>query len=114
MPLELRVLAERQLGAGPHHRGFTVGGDLPRLHRRGTAAGRRDRPDLLGARQDRRPAGLCARAAAGPVATIAPRGAAAAGVPTAEHYMDLGSWFAGAPGRLVDLLEGFGKHYPGI
>ena len=37
----------------------------------------------------------------------------AAGVPTVEHYMDLGSWFAGTPGQLVDRLKGFEERSPG-
>jgi len=49
------------------------------------------------------------------VAAVARRGGwAAAGVPTVGHYMDLGSWFAGTPGQLVDLLKGFEEHYPGM
>jgi alkanesulfonate monooxygenase SsuD/methylene tetrahydromethanopterin reductase-like flavin-dependent oxidoreductase (luciferase family) len=38
----------------------------------------------------------------------------AAGVPTVEHYMKLGSWFAGTPGELVELLKGFEAKYPGM
>jgi alkanesulfonate monooxygenase SsuD/methylene tetrahydromethanopterin reductase-like flavin-dependent oxidoreductase (luciferase family) len=38
----------------------------------------------------------------------------AAGVPTVEHYMKLGSWFAGTPDQLVDLLKGFEERYPGM
>jgi alkanesulfonate monooxygenase SsuD/methylene tetrahydromethanopterin reductase-like flavin-dependent oxidoreductase (luciferase family) len=41
-------------------------------------------------------------------------GWAAAGVPTVEHYMDLGSWFAGTPAQLVEMLKGFEEHYPGM
>jgi alkanesulfonate monooxygenase SsuD/methylene tetrahydromethanopterin reductase-like flavin-dependent oxidoreductase (luciferase family) len=49
------------------------------------------------------------------VAAVARRGGwAAAGVPSVEHYMDLGSWFAGTPGQLVDLLKGFEERYPGM
>ncbi len=49
------------------------------------------------------------------VAAVARRGGwAAAGVPTVEHYMDLGSWFAGTPGQLVDLLKGCEERYPGM
>ena len=28
--------------------------------------------------------------------------------------MDLGSWFAGTPGQLVDLLKGIEERYPGM
>ena len=38
----------------------------------------------------------------------------AAGVPTVEHYMKLGSWFAGTPEQLVDMLKGFEERYPGM
>jgi alkanesulfonate monooxygenase SsuD/methylene tetrahydromethanopterin reductase-like flavin-dependent oxidoreductase (luciferase family) len=38
----------------------------------------------------------------------------AAGVPTVEHYMKLGSWFAGTPAELVELLKGFEERYPGM
>ena len=31
-----------------------------------------------------------------------------------EHYMDLGSWFAGTAGQLVDRLKGFEERYPGM
>src|SRR6202011_1955815 len=42
------------------------------------------------------------------------RGWAAAEVPTVEHFMELGSWFAGTPGQLVDPLKGFEERYPGV
>src|SRR5438132_7033065 len=49
------------------------------------------------------------------IAAVARRGGwAAAGVPAVEHYMELGSWFAGTPGQLVDRLKGFEEHYPGM
>ena len=49
------------------------------------------------------------------VAAVARRGGwAAAGVPSVEHYMALGSWFAGTPEQLVELLKGFEEHYPGM
>ena len=49
------------------------------------------------------------------IAAVARRGGwGAAGVPTVEHYMQLGSWFAGTPGQLVDLLKGFEERYPGM
>ncbi len=38
----------------------------------------------------------------------------AAGVPTVEHYMKLGSWFAGTPAELVELLKDFEERYPGM
>src|SRR6201984_1092380 len=49
------------------------------------------------------------------VSAVARRGGwAAAGVPTVEHYMDLGSWFAGTPAQLVEMLKGFEERYPGM
>ena len=49
------------------------------------------------------------------VAAVARGGGwAAAGVPTVEHYMDLGSWFAGTPAQLVEMLKGFEERYPGM
>jgi alkanesulfonate monooxygenase SsuD/methylene tetrahydromethanopterin reductase-like flavin-dependent oxidoreductase (luciferase family) len=38
----------------------------------------------------------------------------AAGVPNVEHYMKLGSWFAGTPAELIELLKGFEEKYPGM
>ena len=38
----------------------------------------------------------------------------AAGVPTVEHYMKLGSWFAGTPDDLVAHLKSFEERYPGM
>ena len=38
----------------------------------------------------------------------------AAGVPTVEHFMELGSWFAGTPQQLVELVKGFEEKYPGM
>jgi alkanesulfonate monooxygenase SsuD/methylene tetrahydromethanopterin reductase-like flavin-dependent oxidoreductase (luciferase family) len=37
-----------------------------------------------------------------------------AGVPTVEHFMKLGSWFAGTPAELIELLKGFEERYPGM
>jgi alkanesulfonate monooxygenase SsuD/methylene tetrahydromethanopterin reductase-like flavin-dependent oxidoreductase (luciferase family) len=37
-----------------------------------------------------------------------------AGVPTVEHFMKLGSWFAGTPQQLVELVKGFEEKYPGM
>src|SRR6201994_4727096 len=49
------------------------------------------------------------------VSAVARRGGwAAAGVPTVEHYVDLGSWFAGPPAQLVEMLKGFEERYPGM
>jgi hypothetical protein len=49
------------------------------------------------------------------IAAVARRGGwDAAGVPTVEHYMKLGSWFAGTPAELVELLKGFEEKYPGM
>ena len=49
------------------------------------------------------------------IAAVARRGGwSAAGVPTVEHYMALGSWFAGTPAELVELLKGFEERYPGM
>jgi alkanesulfonate monooxygenase SsuD/methylene tetrahydromethanopterin reductase-like flavin-dependent oxidoreductase (luciferase family) len=38
----------------------------------------------------------------------------AAGVPTVEHFMKLGSWFAGTPQQLVEMLKGLEERYPGM
>ena len=38
----------------------------------------------------------------------------AAGVPTLEHYLKLGSWFAGTPDDLVAHLKSFEERYPGM
>ena len=38
----------------------------------------------------------------------------AAGVPTLEHYLELGSWFAGTPDDLVAHLKSFEERYPGM
>src|SRR6516225_9361502 len=49
------------------------------------------------------------------IAAVARRGGwAAASVPTVEHYMKLGAWFAGTPAELVELLKGFEERYPGM
>src|ERR687887_286472 len=49
------------------------------------------------------------------IAAVARReGWESAGVPTVEHYMALGSWFAGTPAELVELLKGFEERYPGM
>lgn len=46
---------------------------------------------------------------------VARRGGwAAAGVPTVEHYMKLGAWFAGTPAQLVEHLQGMQARFPGL
>ena len=49
------------------------------------------------------------------VAAIARRGGwYEAGVPTLEHYMDMGAWFAGTPDELVAYLRQLEDRYPGM
>jgi alkanesulfonate monooxygenase SsuD/methylene tetrahydromethanopterin reductase-like flavin-dependent oxidoreductase (luciferase family) len=49
------------------------------------------------------------------VAAIARRGGwAEAGVPTVEHYMKMGAWFAGTPEELVAYLKELEARYPGM
>jgi alkanesulfonate monooxygenase SsuD/methylene tetrahydromethanopterin reductase-like flavin-dependent oxidoreductase (luciferase family) len=51
----------------------------------------------------------------GQAAAVARRGGwAAAGVPTVEHYMKLGAWFAGTPAQLVEHLQGMQARFPGL
>jgi alkanesulfonate monooxygenase SsuD/methylene tetrahydromethanopterin reductase-like flavin-dependent oxidoreductase (luciferase family) len=38
----------------------------------------------------------------------------AAGVPKVEHFMQLGSWFAGTPDDLVVFIKGIEEKYPGM
>jgi alkanesulfonate monooxygenase SsuD/methylene tetrahydromethanopterin reductase-like flavin-dependent oxidoreductase (luciferase family) len=38
----------------------------------------------------------------------------AAGVPPVEHFLELGSWFAGTPDDLVAMIKGFEEKYPGM
>jgi alkanesulfonate monooxygenase SsuD/methylene tetrahydromethanopterin reductase-like flavin-dependent oxidoreductase (luciferase family) len=38
----------------------------------------------------------------------------AAGVPGLDHYMKLGSWFAGTPQQLIEHLEKLEERYPGM
>jgi hypothetical protein len=38
----------------------------------------------------------------------------AKGVPNAEHFVGLGSWFAGTPDDLVAFLKGVEEKYPGM
>jgi alkanesulfonate monooxygenase SsuD/methylene tetrahydromethanopterin reductase-like flavin-dependent oxidoreductase (luciferase family) len=49
------------------------------------------------------------------IAAVARRGGwEAAGVPSVEHYMKLGAWFAGTAEELVALLKSFEERYPGL
>ena len=49
------------------------------------------------------------------VAAVAKRGGwDAAGVPKVEHFMGLGSWFAGTPDDLVAFFKGIEEKYPGM
>ncbi len=49
------------------------------------------------------------------IAAVAQRGGwDAAGVPKVEHFMGLGSWFAGTPDELVVFLKGIEEKYPGM
>ena len=49
------------------------------------------------------------------IAAVARRGGwEAAGVPKVEHFMGLGSWFAGTPDDLVAFLKGIEEKYPGM
>ena len=49
------------------------------------------------------------------IAAIGRRGGwAEAGVPTVEHYMKMGAWFAGTPEQLVAYLKELEARYPGM
>ena len=49
------------------------------------------------------------------VAAAAKRGGwAEAGVPTLDHYMRLGSWFAGTPQQLIEHLNALEARFPGM
>jgi alkanesulfonate monooxygenase SsuD/methylene tetrahydromethanopterin reductase-like flavin-dependent oxidoreductase (luciferase family) len=49
------------------------------------------------------------------VAAAARRGGwNAAGVPTVEHYMKLGAWFAGTPQQLVEHIKSLEARFPGM
>jgi alkanesulfonate monooxygenase SsuD/methylene tetrahydromethanopterin reductase-like flavin-dependent oxidoreductase (luciferase family) len=49
------------------------------------------------------------------VAAVAKRGNwSAAGVPTVEHYMKTGAWFAGTAQELIDHLKTIERRYPGM
>ena len=71
---------------------------------------------LRGAREDVRAAGLRAGHHAGRRSRLPPRrgGWDEAGVPTLEHYMKLGSWFAGTPEQLIEHLKKLEERYPGM
>ena len=61
------------------------------------------------------PLGFVPGLTADQIAAVGRRGGwNAAGVPTVEHYMQLGSWFAGTAGQLVDMLKSFEERYPGM
>ena len=47
-------------------------------------------------------------------ATQARGGWTKAGVPTLEHFMKLGSWFAGTPAELVEHLKKLEARFPGL
>jgi hypothetical protein len=47
-------------------------------------------------------------------ATQSRGGWAKAGVPTLEHFMKLGAWFAGTPGDLVEHLKKLEARFPGL
>lgn len=49
------------------------------------------------------------------VEAVAGRGGwEAAGVPSLEHYMKLGSWFAGTSAELIEHLKGMESRFPGL
>jgi alkanesulfonate monooxygenase SsuD/methylene tetrahydromethanopterin reductase-like flavin-dependent oxidoreductase (luciferase family) len=49
------------------------------------------------------------------VAAVGRRGGwAQAGVPTVEHYMRLGAWFAGTPAQLIAHLQAMQERFPGL
>jgi alkanesulfonate monooxygenase SsuD/methylene tetrahydromethanopterin reductase-like flavin-dependent oxidoreductase (luciferase family) len=49
------------------------------------------------------------------VAAVARRGGwSGAGVPTVEHYMKLGAWFAGTPQQLVEHIKSLEARFPGM
>ena len=49
------------------------------------------------------------------VAAVAQRGNwAKADVPTIDHYMKLGAWFAGTPQQLVERIQELNARYPGM
>jgi alkanesulfonate monooxygenase SsuD/methylene tetrahydromethanopterin reductase-like flavin-dependent oxidoreductase (luciferase family) len=61
------------------------------------------------------PLGFVPGATPAQVAAIAKRGGwDAAGVPSVEHYVNLGSWFAGTPQDLVARLKKIEEDYPGM
>src|SRR5579872_4417452 len=61
------------------------------------------------------PLGFVPGATPAQVAAISKRGGwDAAGVPPVEHYVNLGSWFAGTPQDLVERLKKIEEDYPGM
>jgi hypothetical protein len=49
------------------------------------------------------------------IAAIGRRGGwAGVGVPTVEHFMEMGAWFAGTPEGLVAYLKELETRYPGM
>lgn len=61
------------------------------------------------------PLGFLPGATPAQVAAIGKRGGwAEAGVPTLEHYMETGAWFAGTPDDLVAYLKNLEERYPGM
>ena len=49
------------------------------------------------------------------VAATARRGGwGEAGVPTLDHFMKLGSWFAGTPQQLIEHLKNLEARFPGM
>ncbi|WP_158931892.1 LLM class flavin-dependent oxidoreductase [Acidisphaera sp. S103] len=61
------------------------------------------------------PLGFLPGATPAQVAAIGKRGGwAEAGVPTLEHYMETGAWFAGTPEDLVAYLKDLENRYPGM
>jgi len=61
------------------------------------------------------PLGFLPGATPAQVEAVAKRGGwDAAGVPTLEHYMEMGSWYAGPPEGLVAYLKELESRYPGM
>ncbi|MGD9884321.1 MAG: hypothetical protein AB7U95_29875, partial [Reyranella sp.] len=47
-------------------------------------------------------------------ATQSRGGWASAGVPTLEHFMKIGAWFAGTPADLIERLKQLESRFPGM
>ncbi|HJQ55933.1 MAG TPA: LLM class flavin-dependent oxidoreductase [Vineibacter sp.] len=61
------------------------------------------------------PLGFVPGIAPGAIDAVARRGGwSAGGVPTVEHYMKLGAWFAGTPAQLVEHIKGLEARFPGM